>query len=395
MGLFEKLFGKPRQDPVQGYFQTLTAYSPVFTSRAGGIYEAAETRSAIHAIATHCSKLKPHVGGPQAKRFERQMQIRMNPWQNTQQFLYRAATILEAENICFLAPVLDERGKTVGAFTVLPSSCELVEGVDRQLYLRYTFSSGKKAAIEYSRCGVLIKMQYRNDFFPETNDALDPTLDLIDAQRQGIESGIKQAAAVRFLARLGTSMRPEDIKAEQKRFTEANLSVENTGGVMMVDTKYADVKQLESKPFVVDADQMSQIRQNVENYFGVNDKILRNEWDETTWTAFYEGKIEVFALQMSLALTDMFFTDREQAAGNDIMLSANRLQFATLQDKVNTIQQLFDRGMLSRDEGREIMQMPPLPDGQGQGYYIRGEYISDEERAAVRGAEKEEEAQDE
>lgn len=385
MGLFEKIFGLHKDAAIRGYFQTLTAYSPVFTTRAGGIYEASETRAAIHAIATHCSKLKPHMSGPQSKRFERALQIRMNPWQNTQQFLYRAATILETENICFLVPILNERGKTVGAFTALPNSCELVEGLDGELYLRYTFSSGKKAAIEYARCGVLLKMQYKNDFWPENNDALAPTLDLIDTQRQGIENGIKQAAAVRFLARLGQSMRPEDIEKEQKRFTEANLRVENSGGVMMVDTKYAEVKQLESKPFVVDAEQMELIRSNVNNYFGVNEKIIRNEWDEQTWTAFYEGKIEVFALQMSLALTEMFFSDREQAAGNDIMFSANRLQFATLKDKVQTIQQLFDRGMLNRDEGREIMQMEPLPNGQGRTYYIRGEYISDEERAALRG----------
>ena len=395
MGLFEKIFGRPQADKaVSGYFQTLTAYSPVFTSRAGGIYEAAETRAAIHAIATHCSKLKPHSSGPQGKRLERVLQIRMNPWQNTQQFLYRAATILECENIVFLVPVLNERGKTVGAFTALPSSCELVEGLDGKLYLRYTFSSGKKAAIEYERCGVLLKMQYKNDFFPEANDALGPTMDLIDTQRQGIENGIKNAAAVRFLARLGQSMRPEDIKAEQKRFTEANLSIDNSGGVMMVDTKYAEVKQLESKPFALDADQMTLIHKNIENYYGVNEKILRNEWDEQTWTAFYEGKIEVFALQMSLALTEMFFSDREQAAGNDIMFSANRLQFATLRDKIQTIQQLFDRGMLNRDEGREIMQMEPLPDGQGQEYYIRGEYISDAERAAIRGKKEKEDEND-
>ena len=246
-------------------------------------------------------------------------------------------------------------------------------------------SGDDNSDFDFSDADFQLKMQYKNDFFPEANDALGPTLDLIDTQRQGIENGIKNAAAVRFLARLGQSMRPEDIKAEQKRFTEANLSIENSGGVMMVDTKYAEVKQLESKPFALDADQMTLIHKNVENYYGVNEKILRNEWDEQTWTAFYEGKIEVFALQMSLALVEMFFSDREQAAGNDIMFSANRLQFATLRDKIQTIQQLFDRGMLNRDEGREIMQMEPLPDGQGQEYYIRGEYISDAERAAIRG----------
>lgn len=389
MGLFERLFGHSKTDQaIRGYFQTLTAYNPVFYSRAGGIYEAMETRAAIHAFATHCSKLKPNVNGPQRWRLERQLQFAMNPWQKTSQFLYRAATIYQVENTCFLVPVLAANGKTVGAFAVLPSRCEIVEGVDGKLYLRYEFQNGKHASVEYDRCGVLTKMQYKDDFFGETNAALGPTMDLLDVQNQGIQAGIKQAAAIRFMAKLGSTLRQEDLEKEQKRFREMNLSADNNGGVLMFDTKYADVKQIESKPYMVDADQMRIINESINDYFGMSEKFIRNEWDEQIWTATYEGAIEPFALQASLVLTGMFFSDREIAVGNDILLSANRLQFASTKDKVEIITQMFDRKMLSPDEGREILQMPPLPDGLGKGYYIRGEYLSETERAKMRGAGK-------
>lgn len=395
MGLFEKIFGGGSRDPaIRGYFETLTAYNPVFYTRSGGLYEAMETRAAIHAIATHCSKLKPHASGPQGARIDRRLQMQMNPWQNTQQFLYRAATILEVDNACFIVPLTAENGRTVGAFPVVPTSCELVEGPGGEPFLRYQLGRGQHVAVEYSRCGVLIKMQYKDDFFPETNAPLLPTLDLIDVENQGIENGIKQSAAIRFLARLGSSLRDEDIEKERERFRKTNLSAENNGGVLLVDTKYAEVKQLESKPFVVDAEQMALIKGNVHDYFGTNEKILRNEWDESTWSAFYEGKIEVFALQMHMALTSMFFSEREQALGNDIMFSANRLQFAKIEDKVNTIKELFDRMMLSPDEGREILQMAPLPDGLGQKYYIRGEYLSEQEREAIKAAKAGKEKQE-
>ena len=391
MGLFEKLFPGARADKaIRGYFQTLTAYQPVFYSRGGGIYEAQETRAAIHAFATHCSKLKPNVRGPQ-KALERRLQVQMSPWQLTSQMLYRTATILAVENTCFLVPVLDARGKTVGAYPVLPSRCEIVEGTDGKLYLRYEFQTGKHAAVEYERCGVLVQMQYKDDFFGESNDALLPTLDLLDVQNQGIQAGIKQAAAIRFMAKLGTATRPDDLKAEQNRFRELNLSADNNGGVMIFDTKYADVKQIESKPYTVDADQMKLIQESVYDYFGTNQKILRNEWDESTWTAYYEGRIEPFALQLSLVLSAMFFTERERAVGNEIIFSANRLQFASTRDKVEIITQLFDRGMLNQDEGREIMQMAPLPEGQGQRYYIRGEYVTKDQRDADAPPEEEEE----
>ena len=391
MGLFEKLFprGGKSDQAIRGYFQTLTAYSPVFYTRAGGIYEAAETRAAIHAFATHCSKLKPNLNGPQKSRLERRLQFAMSPWQTTSQFLYRTATIFEVENTAFLVPVLDERDRTVGAFPVLPSRCEIVEGNDGKLYLRYEFSIGKHAAVEFDRCAVLTKMQYRDDFFGEGNEPLRPTLDLIDTQDQGIEAGIKNAAAVRFLARLGSAIRPEDLKAEQQRFRELNLGQDNAGGVLIVDTKYAEVKQLEAKPFVVDADQMKTIKESVYEYFGCSEKILRNEWDEQVWTAYYEGKVEPFALQLSLALTQMFFSDREVALGNEIFFSSNRLQFASTKDKVEIITQLFDRGMICGDEGREMLQMPPLPNGQGQKYFIRGEYV-DQASRALRSVQEEE-----
>lgn len=379
MGLFERLFGGAKTNAaMKGYFKTLTAYQPTFISRSGGLYEMDITRAAVHAFATHCSKLKPHVVGSANKTLERKLQTKPNPWQTTSQFLYRVATILEVENTAFLVPVLNKYGNTVGVFPVLPTMCSLVEGKDNQIYLRYQFQNGRYAAVEYDKCGVMTKMQFRDDFWGSSNAALAPTLDLLSVQNQGIQDGIKQAAALRFMAKVGQSLRPEDLEAEQKRFRELNFSSQNNGGVLMFDTKYAEVKQIDSKPYVVDADQMKLINTNCFNYFGCSEAILQNSFDEDEWNSYYEGKVEPFALQLSLVLTGMFYTDREMAAGNEITFSANRLQFASTQNKIEIISRLFDRGMLNRDEGREIMQMPPLPGGEGQKYYVLAEYIESE-----------------
>ena len=384
MGLFQKLFGPLRRPisrkDIQGYFETLTAYAPSFHSYSGSLYEMQQTRQAIHAIATHASKLKPHATGSRGKMIERKLQFKMNPWQTTSQFLARTATILYTENTCFLIPVINQKGETIGAFPILPSMTELVEA-QGEIYLRFSFSSGETAAVEFSRCGILVDMQYKNDFFGDDNKAILPTLELISMQEQGIVNGIKQAAAIRFLAQLSSSLREEDIDRERKRFLEKNLSAENNGGAIVIDSKYKDVKQLESKPYIVDAEQMKLINDNVEKYFGVGEKILKNEWDESVWNAFYEGKIEPFALQLSLVLTGMFFSEHERAFGNEIMFSANRLQFATITSKVQTITELFDRGMLTVNEGREILQMSPVDGGDVR--FIRGEYVDTKDRQAA------------
>ena len=50
------------------------------------------------------------------------------------------------------------------------------------------------------------------------------------------------------------------------------------------------------------------------------------------------------------------------------------------QEKLNVSAQLADRGILNRDEVREIWNLPPLPDGEGQAYIIRGEYWNANEK---------------
>ena len=61
-------------------------------------------------------------------------------------------------------------------------------------------------------------------------------------------------------------------------------------------------------------------------------------------------------------------------AGNKAFLTANRLQYMSVPDKVAMSQQLGDRGALLIDEIRDLVNYPPLKDGAGQHAPIRGEY---------------------
>ena len=383
MGLFDKLFPKPKpsDDAVINYFQLLNSYTPVWRTSGQGVYEALETRAAIHAIATHCSKLKPHITGAAGKRYERMLQVRPNPWQTTSQFLYRLATIYEVENNAFIIPVHSEFSDSdiVGLFPVVPTSCELREGRSGKLILKFSFPNGKTGFVDFDRVGLMTQMQFQNDIFGDDNSPLGPTMKVIGMQQQAMVESIKQSATPRFLAKISNSLRREDLAAERKRFIEDNLGVENSGGVMLFDQKYSDVREISSRAATIDAEQMKMVDDNVSKYFGVSPVILRNEMNEEVWNAFYEGKIEPFALQASLVICSMLFTDRQIAAGNGVEFSANRLQFATTRNKLNTITQMFDRGMLSRNEGREILQMPGIGP-EGDKYFIRGEYVDTDER---------------
>ena len=376
MGLFEKLFGnrpKPRGD-FGGTFKLLTGYTPRFTSFSGGVYESELIRAAISTRATHISKLKIETRGAARPALQNKLAKGPNQFQTWSQFLYRLSTILDVHNTAFIIPVWDEYGEPSGIYAPLPNRCELVQfnGVP---YLRYEFGWGEKAAVELAYCGIMTNHQYRNDFFGESNAALFPTMELIHIQNQGIEEGVKSAASYRFMAKLANFSKAEDLAKERKRFTKENLARDaEGGGLLLFPNTYTDIKQIEAKPWVVDAEQMRIIRENVFEYFGVNEDVLTNKAIGDAWAAFYEGAVEPFAIQLSEVMTKMLFTLREQSQGNQVMATANRLQYLSNADKLNVSSQMLDRGIMSINDVREIWNLPPVEGGDVR--IIRGEYYS-------------------
>lgn len=373
MGLFEKIFKRPRpRGQPEGYFRTFTGYMPAFTSWGGEIYESELVRAAIHARATHISKLAITVQGTAKPKLQTKLKAGPNEWQTWGQFLYRLSTILDVQNTAFVVPVMDDFGDTTGIYPILPSLCQIMQ-YSGEPWLRYQFAAGQFAAVELRRCGIMTKFQYRDDFFGSDNAALAPTMELINVQNQGIEEAVKSSAAFRFMAKMTNFTKPDDLAKEQKRFTRENLQ-SDSGGVLLFPNTYAEIQQIKSTPFVVDADQMEMIRNNVYDYYGVNDDVLQNKAYGDAWSAFYEGAIEPFGIQFSDVGTKMLFTERERAGGSRMVATANRLQYMSNTDKLNVSAQMADRGIMNRDEIREIWNLPPLPNGEGQAYTIRGEY---------------------
>lgn len=386
MSLLEKIFrpseAKKSEDALKearAFFKTLTAYAPVFTNWGGAIYESEIVRAAIDARARHISKLKVETVGTANQSLQSKLQQGPNQFQTWSQFLYRVSTILDINNTAFIVPVFDERMVITGIYPVLPSLCSLVE-YDGEIWLRYQFSSGQYAAVELNKCALLTKHQYESDFFGDNNTPLKETMQLIHIQNQGIEEGVKNSATFRFMATLNNFSSAKDLKEERERFTNTNLSTESqSGGFLLFPNTYKDIKQIDVKPYSIDADQMAQIRENVFNYFGVSEDVLQNKAKAEDLEAFFDGAIEPFAIQFSEAVTKMLFSERERAQGSYLIANANRLQYMSTAQKVQMAKELGDRGAIMIDEIRELFNYGPLADGAGQVAPIRGEYKATDE----------------
>ena len=371
MGAFEKLFGKLKvKQQVSSHFRMLDGYTPIFSTYDGGVYEMELTRACIHTFANHCSKLLPMVNGANTKGYKALLDGMVNPFMTSAQFVYKVATIYDAQNTCFIVPVLDKFDKLIGYYPVVSQQTEIID-VGGEPWLRYTFRTGEKAAIELSRCGVVSKYLYKSDIMGENNAALGPTLQLLSVQNQGIAEGIKNSASYRFMATVNNFAKGQDLARERKKWVDENLGAD-AGGLALFPNSYTNVQQITSQPKIVDPEQMELIQTRVLNYFGCNEEVLQNKTVGDAWSAYYEGKIEPFALQLSQAMTCMTFTRNEQARGNAIIWSANRLQYMTNADKLQVSSQMFDRGILSTNDVMDIWSLPHVPDGDKR--YIRKEY---------------------
>lgn len=371
--IFLKNRPKVQQDKIQS-FKMLNGYQPKFTSWGGEIYESELVRAAINARAVHVSKLKFEINGSAKPALQSKLAKGPNQFQTWSQFLYRVSTILDVHNTAFIVPIFDQYGEVSGIFCPLPHKTEVVQYSDKP-YLRYEFGWGERASIELENCGILTKFQYKSDFFGESNHALFPTMDLIHIQNQGITEGVKSAATYRFYAQVNNFSKTEDLAKERKRFSEENFSKDaEGGGLLLFPNTYTNINQVKSEPYVVPADEMKLIQDNVSQYFMVNEEILTNKAYGDAWMAFYEGAIEPFAIQFSEVLTKMLFTFREQGNGNAVLLTANRMMYLANKDKLNVSTDLLDRGVISINDVRQMWNLPPVEGGDVR--IIRGEYYN-------------------
>lgn len=376
MGVLAEFF--PHQEVASRTFHQTSAYrtftesAPRFAAWDGSLYDHPLTRAAIERFATACSKLKPEfVGSPSCRPNVRKL---IETWPNDLMtwpaFLARAATIYEMDTTLFVVPGLDRNLDTVALFPLKPSYTEICE-YDGEPWCIFHMRTGDIMAIEYRRCAVVSKFQYLSDFFGSGNEVMNTTLSLLDAQRQAEEQAVKNGARIRFIGKVTGMTHEDDLRAKRERFYVDNLSSQNHTGLMLYDNTFDNIEQVKEDRYIIDEDEMERVAKQIYAYFGINEDILTNSYNEDSWGAWYEGRVEPFALALAEAINKMVFTDRERKK-NWVTFSSSRLQYASNNTKLKVIQGLGNMGYLEVNEGRSIMQLPPLVGGNAR--TVRGEF---------------------
>ena len=247
-------------------------------------------------------------------------------------------------------------------------NAEAIEDDDGKLYIRFTYANGNTGTFAYADIWHIYRDAINNQVFGrQPGKALTELMECVGVIDQGIVKAIKNSSIIRWLLKFTSSMRPEDIKRSTKDFVDNYLSYESESfGAAGVDAK-VDAKQIEPKDYVPNAAVTDRITERIYSFFNTNKNIVQSGYNEDQWNAFYEANIEPVAIQLGETLTSRLFTKKELSFGNRIVFEASNLQCASMSTKLNLVQ-MVDRGALSVNEWRAVLNLPPVPGGD---VYIR------------------------
>lgn len=385
MGLIKDFIGyrnmlteQRNMQSIQNQFKAFTVYAPSFKTYSEGVYEMDVTRSSIKSIADHVSKASPVILGDKLKDLEYVLKHKPNGLMTGKQFLQKVTTILVAENTCFIIPLYEDLAtkRIIGFHPVSSIGSKIFRFNDRD-WLEYRVQVGaeiQKNQIPLEEVGILRDHYYRDDYYGESNEALNPTLEVLSVQNQGIVEGVKQSATIRFMMKLSAVLStPAKYKDVRDKLNQLNLSSDNNNGIFLYDNQFENATPIESKPFTIDSDQSNGIRNVVFNYFGTNEKIIQNKFTEEEFNAFYEGRIEPILIQISEVITNMIFTKEDVQKKSMVIYESSRLQYASNKTKLEFVTAFTDRGILTINQGLSVFNLPPVNDGDKR--YIRREYV--------------------
>lgn len=367
MGIFSKFFNR---NITQTRFEMIEDRGNGFYAWSGGTYKSDIVRACIRPKAKAISKLVPeHIRNNSEQGFSvnpnnyiRFLYEEPNPYMSGSVFREKMATQLALNNNAFALLVRNENGFPVEMYNIPCVGVEAIFNAAGDLFLRFTNRNGKTVTYPYTDIIHLRQDINENDLFGDSpKDALLPLMEVVTTTDQGIVNAIKNSGTVKWLLKFLSNMRDEDIKSKTKEFTENFLNIDNTGGAAGIDNK-VEAQQIDPKDYVPNAAIIDRTTERIYSFFNTNAKIVQSKYTEDEWNAYYESEIEPIALQWSAEDTRKLFNRRERGFGNKIIYSANNLQYASMQTKLN-LTRMVDRGALTPNEWREVLNLPPIENG--------------------------------
>lgn len=351
-------------------------YAPIFAFRgeyqgSNDLYESDVIGSIANCIASNLGKLTPQVIRRDAAGLTikddylaKLLSLRWSPEITPFDGLYKMGSDLVYKSNAFAVIFYNADFTRVQSIVPVTVKSFRIWEEENNIFFRFVWDyNGEEYTLPYQSV-IHLKARYDRKRFIGTSpeSQLKTTLELLDTTGESLRNAVNNSANLKGYLKYNNFADDDELKQKVREFQEAYMSAANDGGIAGLDNSM-EFHEITQHTNAIPVTQSAFLRENLYRYYNVNEKILNSTYNESEWNAFYEAVIEPIALQLSLEFTYKLLSERERGFGNKIIFTANRLQYATLQTRVNLGSQLFDRGIITINEYRELMYYEPIEDG--------------------------------
>lgn len=381
--LFSRIFGNDKstvEPSTASEFTLLDSNKAVFTPYKGNFQYEPDVIKCVDAIARNGAKMHPiHMRKTKNKierlddNLYRLLSKRPNEIQNAYQFYYQVIYNLEMFNDSFIYIQRDANLNVTGLYPLDFSEGKLYEYNDK-IYIKFKFGRGKERFVPYDKCIHLTRFTSKNGLSGGSSVPIVKALSFKHILDEGIINAIKTTQSIKGVVKSTKAMlKPEDVKKMVDQFVDDFRKAGNNGGIGGLDAT-TDFTPVEIKPTVASDKQIESIDNKILSYYGVSEEIIMSKYTEDQWNAFYESILEPIGIQMSMEFTNKVFTPTEIFHGNEIIFECNALQYASNKTKIELLR--YASNVMYVDELREVLNLGPLPNGEGQKILIDQNHTS-------------------
>lgn len=359
------------------YAPSMSGVSPFFSSFGESLYASDLIVQSIRCKSNEMKKLDPrHIrttNGIQTVVNDSdvaRLLKRPNEYMTTADFLEKITILLELNKNAYIYPAyyksVDGTKRYIALYPLKPSSVDYLVDESGKYFLKLRFASGYETTLPREDIIHWRKDYGVNDYFGGgayggNDDAgLMKTIAEYDRLCQSIAKAIACSCQVNGIVQYNSYMSDDKLDAERATFNQR--LVNNEGGVLFTDLK-TEYTPIERDVKLVDAETLKFFHETILRANGTSLAILNGDYTKAQKEAYYEHALEADIKSLGQAMSMTFFSERESAFGNEIVLYPNDIAFMSMENKISALQTGLPAGIFTRNEARALLGYPPIEGG--------------------------------
>lgn len=367
---------KPKKQGIT-YAPTMSGISPFYSAFGDSLYASDLIVQSIRCKSNEMKKLDPrHIrttNGIQTVVNDSdvaRLLKRPNEYMTTADFLEKITILLELNKNAYIYPAyyksVGGTKRYIALYPLKPSSVDYLVDESGKYFLKLRFASGYETTLPREDIIHWRKDYGVNDYFGGgayggNDDAgLMKTIAEYDRLCQSIAKAIACSCQVNGIVRYNSYMSDDKLDAERATFNQR--LVNNEGGVLFTDLK-TEYTPIERDVKLVDAETLKFFHETILRANGTSLAILNGDYTKAQKEAYYEHALEADIKSLGQAMSMTFFSERESAFGNEIVLYPNDIAFMSMENKISALQTGLPAGIFTRNEARALLGYPPIEGG--------------------------------